>query len=418
VANQNLGGNTINLAGGNFNMSFARNAANPINNPFVITADAKFTQTVNAPALTGSTLSETFFGGISSPNNSKITFENMNPAVPTVVKTDCPADQPTCQIFYARFAGAFGFSYDGNVEIKNNASIASQLTRLSNFNTTGTTITWNGVISGTGQFSRSATSGGTGGNTVFTGANTYSGLTLVSDGTLYVNNTSGSGTGTGPVWVSFGDSTTFYNTGSRGILAGNGSTASPILIGRRGVVKPGTIASPIATFSTGALTFSDANTLYPAADGASYSFDLNSSLGTADLLNVNGNLSFSAGGALGGTAFAALAAGDLASTPVALANLTKFTLISYSGTWDGGIFAGLADDAGTITTGSGAGTNTFRINYNDTTPGINGGSLGQYVTLTRISAGSGSLAGGTVPEPTSAMLALVGLVPLLWRRSR
>jgi len=335
----------------------------------------------------------------------------MNVGAPSGPNSSCPADHPNCAIFYARFAGPLGFTYAGNVEIKNNQTYADQLTRLSNFNTAGTTTTWSGVISGGGQFSRSATAGGSGGNTVFTAANTYTGLTIVSDGTLYVNNTSGSGTGTGAIQVNFGDGTLFYNLGSKGTLAGNGSTTGAVFVGRRGVVNPGTLASPIANFSTGALTFSDTNTLFPATDTAAYGFDLNSSLGTADLLNVNGNLTFNG-------AFATLLATDQASTPIALANNTKFTLMSYSGTWDGGTFAGLADDVGTIQTGSGAGTNTFRINYNDTTPGINGGSLGKYVTLTRISAGSGSLIGGTVPEPTSAMLVLIGLVPLLWRRSR
>jgi autotransporter-associated beta strand protein len=418
------GGNTINLAGGNFNTSGTRATAQPINNPFVITSDAKFTQTINAPTLYG-TLSETYFGGLSSPNSSKITFENTNPAVPAGTNAQpndsCPVGGGACQIFYSRFGGTKSFNYGGNVEIRNSQTVANQLTRLSNFNTTGSTITWSGVISGDGSFTRSSTSGGTGADTVLTGANTLTGIVSVTDGTLYVNNTSGSGTGSGPVEVGSFDNQSFYNAGSKGTLAGNGSIAGPIRVWRSGFLKPGTSTSPISTLSGGSLTFSDANDGHTANEPgttlpATYGWDLNSTLGTADLMNVNGNLSFGVSdptfGINPGGAFAALVATDLA--PTALTNGTKYTLFSYSGTWDGNTFNGLADNTGVVTIGP----NQFHIDYNDTTPGVNGGSLGKYVTLTRFAPGSGSLAGGTVPEPMSAMLALVGLVPLLWRRSR
>lgn len=409
--------NTIHMAGGSFNTTGSRNASNPINNPFVIDADTKFTSVVNN-SFTGTT-NVGFFGLFSSPTNKTITFENTNPDAPaTGNNTSCP-NNTNCTVYNPRFSNSAGdFTYGGNIEIKNNATIANQLTRFSNFNT-GTTITLSGIISGNGQFSRSASTGGTGGNTIMTGANTTTGLFAVVDGTLYVNNTSGSGTGTASVNVGSFDATSFWNNPARGFLAGNGSMTSPITVWRAGVLKPGTIASPIAKLSGGALTFSNGNLAAAgAAAVATYAYDINSSLAAAsgaDLMNANGDLTLGAGN------FAALSVTDLAATSAALSNGTKFTLISYSGNWDGNTFSGLPDDTGTVQISSGGGaTNTFTINYNDTTPGSNlgGGLYTKYVTLTRTSAGSGSLVAGTVPEPTSAMLALVGLVPLLWRRSR
>ncbi len=411
------GANTIRMAGGSFNATASRNASNPINNPFVITADTKFTSVIDN-SFTGTT-SVGFFGGFSSPNNSKITFENTNPNAPQAGdNTSCPQGNLNCTVFNPRFAGATSVNYAGEIEIKNHATITNQLTRLSMFNTTGSTTTFSGVISGNGQFTRSATVGGTGGITILTGANTISGAFVISDGTLYINNTSGSGTGTATVGVGAADPTSFYNGGT-GVLAGNGSMTSPITVWRSGVISPGTIASPITALSGGSLTFANENSA--GAPPANYAFDFNSSLAVAsgaDLMNVNGNLSFGAGGGLEGTAYAELSATDLASTPASLALGTKFTLFSYSGTWDGGEFNGLADDVGTITVGS----NTFRINYNDTTPGANlgGGLYSKYVTLTRVASGSGSsdLINGAIPEPASAILMLLGFVPFLWRRNR
>jgi len=417
------GANTIRLAGGDFNLSgFGRGTGNPINNPIIITANAEITETLDAANVTsGNNLN--LFGQVSTPNNSLLTFRNKFVQQPGTGGA----------IFNPRFNGdGLSYTYTGPIAIVNNANNGTwtnpATTRFSTFNfntgqngaytTGGSTLTFSGVLSGDGSISRSSTAGGTGGNTILTAANTYSGGTLINDGTLYVNNTSGSGTGTGSVSVNAGTATTFYNAGNlRGILAGNGSLTGAITVGRSGVLKPGTIASPIAALSGGALTFSDANILFPAAVPATYAYDINSSLSPAagaDLLNVNGDLTFAG-------PFAALSVTDLAATSASLGNGTKFTLISYSGNWDGNTFSGLPDDTGTVTVSSGGGaTNTFTINYNDVTPGSNlgGGLYTKYVTLTRTSAGSGSLVAGTVPEPTSAMLALVGLVPLLWRGSR
>ena len=69
------------------------------------------------------------------------------------------------------------------------------------------------------------------GTQVFTGANTYDGGTTVTGGMLLANNTTGSGTGSGPVTVNGG------TLGGTGIIAPDGS--SPITIDAGGKLAPG-----------------------------------------------------------------------------------------------------------------------------------------------------------------------------------
>jgi autotransporter-associated beta strand protein len=110
---------------------------------------------------------------------------------------------------------------------------------------------------------------GTGTQTL-TGANTYSGLTTVANGTLLVNNTSGSGTGTGNVGI------------TAGTLGGSGSISGDVAIGdgigtADSILAPGTTG--IGTLATGNLTFN--------SDG-SYACDLDATSVTCDQTNVTG----------------------------------------------------------------------------------------------------------------------------------
>lgn len=202
-------------------------------------------------------------------------------------------------------------------------------------------------------------------------ANTYAGGTNVMNGTLLVNNITGSGTGTGTVTV------------SGGTLGGNGNIAGAVNV--TGTLAPGT---SIESLSTGALTFNS---------GSTFAYELDSVGLNGDLLDSSGNLN------LNGTVTLTLS--ELFSGVLNVGD--KLTLINYTGSWNNGTFTyqgnTLADES-TITVGS----NLFRFDYNDTTGGSNFandqiGATG-FVTMT------------VVPEPAVALLGGLGMLTLLRRR--
>jgi autotransporter-associated beta strand protein len=204
-----------------------------------------------------------------------------------------------------------------------------------------------------------------------TGANSYTGGTTVASGVLSVNNTTGSGTGVGPVTV-----------GAGGTLSGTGISTGAVNVS--GVLSPGT---NIESFGTGALALNS---------GSSFKYEINTATVGADLLHVSGGLNISSNVTLNLT--------DLATLSQGVADGTKFTLISYTGTWNDGTFMSYADDSTFFFAG-----NQWQINYNADTGGSNfasdqNGATG-FVTLTAI------------PEPSSAgLLGLGGFVALLMRR--
>jgi autotransporter-associated beta strand protein len=213
-------------------------------------------------------------------------------------------------------------------------------------------------------------------------AATY-GLEKTGDGTWIINNGNLNNTtatvtaGTLLVNGALANSSATVNGGTLG--GTGGSITGLVTINDTGVLSPG---ASIGTLATGELSFTT---------GSTFLYELNTTTPAGDRLDANGNLS------LAGTVTLDLA--DLGSSGLLGLN-TKFTMISYSGTWDGNIFDGYADDSAFTLFG-----NEWRINYNDVSAGsVNGGAFTNAVTLT------------VIPEPGSALLGGLGLLALLRRR--
>jgi autotransporter-associated beta strand protein len=139
-------------------------------------------------------------------------------------------------IYLGTLPGNTGGAITGNIQLANRTLFLFS---------GGGTITAPMVVSGTISDSGNVVFGGLAGNpntvTRFDAANSYTGGTSVFVGTLLVNNTTGSGTGTGAV-----------NVGINGTLGGNGSITGPITVS--GTLMPGTSAAT-PQLNAGAVTF-------------------------------------------------------------------------------------------------------------------------------------------------------------------
>ena len=230
-------------------------------------------------------------------------------------------------------------------------------------NTNGNNVTFQSRLDETnvGGLTKSGT-----GTLTLANSNIYSGVTNVQAGTLLIN---GSINSTGAV-----------NVDSGSTLGGTGRIAGAVNV--TGVLSPG---ASIESLGSGALSF---------VNGSAFAYEINTSTIGADLQYVTGGLNF------GGIVTLSLT--DLGAA-VELALGTKFTLISYTGVWDGDIFNGYADESDFTFA-----NNQWRINYNDTSGGSNfaldqSGATG-FVTMT------------VIPEPRAALLGGLGLLALLRRR--
>lgn len=203
-----------------------------------------------------------------------------------------------------------------------------------------------------------------GGTTILGGTNTYTGDTTVAAGVLLVNGSLGSSQ-VGVAGASLGGT---------GVIGGSVTVAS-------GTLSPG---ASIESLATGSLSM---------ASGTTFVYEMaNTSSTGADLLVVSGSLSLSGVDlVVSGADLGTWLPGD------------KVTLIGYDGTPIASGFLGYNDDSDYV-----FGSNTWRLNYNDTTGGSNysGEQTGtSFVTLTM------------VPEPTAPLLVLLGLAAG-WRRRR
>ncbi len=194
------------LAGGEI-LSLNTRSVAPIPNPILMTGDTTVsgnsTQTNSTRILPFSANSVTTAGGTLTIRNAGANgFASNN-------------------VFRVRFTGG-GFDFTRPITVGFVDDLPATLAQLESYNDNLVgDQTFSGAISGTGQFRRDAM-----GRTVLTGANSYSGGSIVSAGTLLVNNPAGSGTGFGFVAVS--------NTGT---LGGTGTIFGPVLC--VGTISPG-----------------------------------------------------------------------------------------------------------------------------------------------------------------------------------
>jgi autotransporter-associated beta strand protein len=272
------------------------------------------------------------------------------------------------------------------------------------------TATFNGVIRGAGGGANNTSQDagrialvktGTGTQTL-TGANTYSNGTTISGGTLLINNTSGSGTGSGAVLVQNG-----------GTLGGTGTiTTTGLTVQSGGTLAPGnspgnlTVNGPVV-LSAGSLFGVEVNVGGVTSVG-------NGTNGT-DLLTVNGTIDLT-GALLTGTYGGGLN------------NLFQGNLSADNMTW---IVNNDDPNQGPLDLITGTFANTTP------SPGLTGlfgtpayfGSVGgQPVAVFYNSqfgqTNAGGLSGGNdllliaIPEPSRALLALLALVPLVMRRRK
>ena len=184
------------------------------------------------------------------------------------------------------------------------------------------------------------------GTWTLSGSNTYSGPTVVNGGTLLVNNTLGSGTGSGDVIVNTGIGLT--------TLGGTGTISGSVTVASQANLAPGNGGHTTAILTVGALTL---------AQGSNFRIDINgTTAGTGyDQLQV------SRGGGRGGAII--LLSNLIVSVGTTLTVGDQFTIASHRGG-----FRGVFAQGSTVTADNG---DIFSINYA-------GGAGGNDIILTLI----------------------------------
>jgi autotransporter-associated beta strand protein len=398
------------IAGGNTNaIVFTGTAENPVATLGLGQGD--FTSELNATSGAGRVTLGTNAGFAAYGADRIVNFKQSNVTQQVVWGTGG---------FVTGVLGLSASGADAMVDLQNPIDLngAARKVKVAN-GTANIDGTLSGVIGGATSLEKDG-----GGTLALTAANTYSGGTIVSQGRLLVNNTSGSGTGSGSVTV------------NAGTLGGTGSIAGAVTVNGGAHIAPG---ASIESLDVASLTLES---------GSILDFELGAP-GTSDLLNVTAN----DGLTINGGSLNLFDAGGLAAG--------TYTLIDYAGALQGtGISAflnqtpvGPAGFTYSLTnTGSTVNLNVTAIGVNDAD--FNGDGMidaGDYVVWRKFnpatgtgtqgtgdangdtnvdqldydewrenfgSASPGSGGSGTVPEPSSLVFSGIAVLLLSPRRMR
>ena len=245
------GAGTLHLSGGTLNITADRTAV--VSNPIDLTADSAITTSSAATSVIVDFSNSTVGGSAGT-----LTFRN-------------DGADGVLDTFKPRFSGG-GFTFSRPVVIDNGGT---GKTELNSFNTTGSTQTFSGNISGGGSYRRTASVAGTGGTTIFSGTNTYTGTTSVNDGILQAGSNQAFGVNSavtlGNVAGATLDLAGFSN--SIGSLTGGGGNGGNVTLVAATLTVGGDNTSPaayagiisgiggsLAKVGTGTLTLSGINT--------------------------------------------------------------------------------------------------------------------------------------------------------------
>lgn len=332
-------------------------------------------------------------------------------------------------------------TFSGNVVKYNNGGTGSNSQNLIMTAAAGGTFVMTGVMNDTGANNLLVTKMGQGVAKV-TSANTYSGTTQINDGTYLVDNTAGSGTGVGAVYVNSVTATTTtagvtYNSNVVTVADTSGLKVGQSVSGTS-YIQSGSYIAAISNSTTLVLNKAGMNT------GAASSLTFGAQAGT---LGGTGTIA----GATTVNAGATIAPGDLAT---GMLTLQSGLDLEGSYAWEIGAnsavtgFDSIALTGGNLTLGAGSVLNiavlggvdfsnsfwTSNHSWNvidNSGTGLLSGTFGSLTGVTSnaegyfsLTYGSGAGADATlnwtaVPEPTTWMLlGIGGLLLLLSRRSR
>ncbi len=237
------------------------------------------------------------------------------------------------------------------------------------------------------------------GTTTLQNENTYTGTTTVSGGTLLVNNTTGSGTGTGDVTVS----------NSSTILGGSGTVAGNLTVNAGALIAPGSAASTAGTLTIGG------STVVIAGNGVA------ETRVTFDYTNATGNVP-----GLTSATWSSYNGALLTGNGGQNNDLLKFTPVTTSLSWNTGGKISLNQIGSAYSWSQGDVFNL--LDWTSLSGGAIGGSFNSAIDF-NLPTLSGGLAWDTsrfvttgaiavVPEPGRALLMLFGLIALFLRRRR